>query len=120
MAWLGLLLNAMAIPIGLLVILEDRTWRITNLAVGASAALPTALVGLVACVALLKWRSWGQVLAIVALSMSLAVTLPYGIVRLVMVEEGRRLLAMLAPLFWLLNLTVLIYWCRPTIRSYLR
>jgi hypothetical protein len=27
---------------------------------------------------------------------------------------------MLAPLLWLLNLTVLIYWCRPTIRSYLR
>ena len=40
---------------------------------GVLNLLPTAVVGIVACIALLRWRHWGQVLAIVALSLSLAV-----------------------------------------------
>lgn len=120
LAWLGLALNTLAIPIGFGLILQDPTWRITNIAVGAGAVLPTAIVGVVACIALLKWRHWGQVLAIVALSMSLAVALPYAIVRLVLVPEGRTQLALLAPLFWALNGSALVYWCRPVVRGYLR
>jgi peptidoglycan/LPS O-acetylase OafA/YrhL len=120
LAWLGLVLNALAIPAVVLVILRDPTWRTANIAVGAGAVLPTAVVGLVACSALLRWRHWGQVLAIVALSMSLAVALPYGIVRLVMVEQGRLQLALLCPLLWAANAALLVYWCRPAIRQYLR
>jgi len=120
LAWLGLLANALVIPSILLLILRDPTWRTTNIAVGAGAVLPTAVVGLVACTALLRWRHWGQVLAIVALSLSLAISLPYGIVRLVMLEQGRLLLALLCPLLWAANAAVLVYWCRPAIRQYLR
>ncbi len=120
LAWLGLVVNALVIPAGVLLILADPTWRTTNIAVGAGAALPTAVVGLVACTALLRWRHWGQVLAIVALSLSLAVSLPYGIVRLVLVEQDRIPLAMFCPLLWAANAAVLVYWCRPAIRQYLR
>ena len=120
LAWLGLVLNALAIPAVLLVILRDPTWRTANIAVGAGAVLPTAVVGLVACTALLRWRHWGQILAIVALSLSLAIGLPYGIVRLVPLEHGRFPLASLAPLAWVLNGAVLVFWCRPAIRDYLR
>ncbi|MFM7353377.1 MAG: segregation/condensation protein A, partial [Microcystis aeruginosa] len=41
-------------------------WRAAHIAVGAGAVLPTAVVGIVASVALLRWRPWGQILAIVA------------------------------------------------------
>lgn len=120
LAWLGLILNALVIPLVVLVVLLDPTWRTTNIAVGAGAVLPTAVAGLVASTALLRWRHWGQVLAIVALSLSLAVSVPYGIVRLVLLDQGRPLLALLCPLFWAANVAVLVYWCRPAIRQYLR
>jgi peptidoglycan/LPS O-acetylase OafA/YrhL len=120
LAWLGLVLNGLAIPAVVLLIFNDPAWRTANIAVGAGAVLPTAAVGLVACTALLRWRHWGQVLAIVALSLSLAVAVPYGIVRLVLVEQGRMQLAVLCPLLWAMNAAVLVFWCRPAIRHYLR
>ena len=119
LAWLGLIANGLAIPLGLAVILLEPAWRTAHIAVGAGAVLPTAAVGIVACVALLRWRPWGQIVAIVALSMSLAVSLPYGIVRLALVIEGRPLTAVLAGLFWPANVAVLVFWCRPAIRRYL-
>lgn len=120
LAWLGLVLNLLALPLGLLLILGDSTWRTANITVFTSALLPTVALGVVACIALLRWRLWGQVLAIVALAMDLAIELAYGVVRLVLVSEGRLLLAVLAPLAWALTVTVLVFWCRPAIRSYLR
>jgi hypothetical protein len=119
LAWLGLVANALAIPLGLAVILLDPTWRVTNIVVGASAVLPTAVVGLVATIALLKWRAWGQILAIVALAMALAVGLPYGIVRLVLQSEGRLLTAVLSALLWTATTAALVFWSRPCIRRYL-
>jgi len=119
LAWLGVVANALAIPLGLAVILLDPTWRVTNIVVGASAVLPTAVVGLVASIALLKWRAWGQILAIVGLAMALAVGLPYGIVRLVLMSEGRLLTAVLSALLWAATTAALVYWSRPCIRRYL-
>ncbi len=119
LSWLGLAANGLAIPLGLAVILLEPSWRATHIAVGAGAVLPTAVVGIVASVALLRWRPWGQILAIVALSMSLAVSLPYGIVRLALVSEGRWVTAALAAPLWVANVVVLVFWCRPTIRRYL-
>jgi hypothetical protein len=120
LAWLGLIVNLVTIPLVLAAILTNPTWRIANIVVGASAVLPTVALGLVASIALLRWRHWGQILAIVALSLSLAIQLPYAIVRLALVAEGRLSLAMLAPLLWLANVAVLVFWCRPAIRQYLR
>ncbi len=119
LAWLGLVANGLAIPLGLAVILLDDSWRTAHIAVGAGAVLPTAAVGIVASIALLKWRAWGQILAIVALSMALAVGLPYGIVRLALLSEGRGLTAVMAALLWSATTAALVYWCRPCIRRYL-
>ena len=119
MAWLGLITNALVIPLTLAVILLEPTWRTAHIAVGASAVLPTAVVGIVASVALLKWRAWGQILAIVGLSMALATALPYGIVRLVLLSAGRGPTALASALLWAATTAALVYWCRPCIRRYL-
>lgn len=119
LAWLGLITNALVIPLTLAVILLEPTWRTAHIAVGASAVLPTAVVGIVASVALLKWRAWGQILAIVGLSMALATALPYGIVRLVLLSAGRGPTAMASALLWAATTAALVYWCRPCIRRYL-
>lgn len=119
LAWLGLMGNVLLFPLTLQLILTDPVWRTVNISVGAGGVLPTAVLGIVACVALLRWRGWGQVLAIVALSMSLAVSLPYAVVRLVMVEPGRLALGLTAPFIWAANVAVLVFWCRPSIRAYL-
>lgn len=120
MAWLGLLASCLAIPLTLQLILVDPRWRTANIAVGAGGVLPIATLGIVAFIALLRWLHWGQILAIIALSLSLGLSLPYAIVRLVMVEPGRVLLAVLAPLAWTVNVAALVFWCRPSIRAYLR
>lgn len=120
LAWFGLVCNILVLPFGLALILADPLWRTAHIAVGAGAVLPCAAVGIVASVALLQWRHWGQVLAIVALSLSLAIALPYGIVRLVLDPAQRPLLALLTPLLWLANTTILVFWCRPAVRRYLR
>lgn len=119
LARLGLVANGLAIPLVLTVILLDPTWRTANLVVGASAVLPTAVVGLVASIALLKWRAWGQILAIVALAMALAVGLPYGIVRLALLSESRLFTAVLSALLWTTTTAALVFWSRPSIRRYL-
>jgi hypothetical protein len=119
LAWLGLVANVLAIPATLALILLETTWRPAHIAVGASAVLPSAVVGIVASVALLKWRAWGQILAIVALAMGLATALPYGIVRLALLSEGRGPTAAVAVVLWSALTAALIYWCRPCIRRYL-
>jgi hypothetical protein len=68
---------------------------------------------------LLKWRAWGQILAIVALAMGLAIGLPYAIVRLVLLSEGRGPIASLTVLLTVAMTAALVYWCRPCIRRYL-
>ena len=120
MAWLGLLVNLLSLPLTLQFILVDPFWRTANIAIAAAGVLPTAVLGVIASIALLRWQHWGQILAIVALSLSLAVCLPYGIVRLVMVEPGRFILAIAAPVGWVINVAALVFWCRPSIRAYLR
>jgi hypothetical protein len=120
MAWIVLLVSVGALPLTLAIILRDPNWRTANIAIGAGGVLPIAVLGIVAGVALLRWRHWGQILAIVALSLSLALSLTYGIVRIVMVEPGRTALAIAAPLIWGMNTAVLVFWCRPSIRAYLR
>jgi hypothetical protein len=119
LAWLGLVANLLVLALGLALILLTSVWRTANVVVYTSAVLPAVALGVLACVALLKWRLWGQVLAIVALSIDLAIEMSYGIVRMALVGEERLLLAVGAPLAWGLTLAALVFWCRPAIRSYL-
>jgi hypothetical protein len=119
LAWLGLIGNILVVPITVLAIVFDRPWQAANIAVGAGGVLPTAVVGIIASVALLQWRRWGQILAIVALAMALTVGLPYGIVRLVLVDQERGLTAVLSALIWATCTGALVFWSRPSIRRYL-
>ena len=119
LAWCGLVGNALVIPLTIALTVLEPTWRTTNIAVGAGAVLPAAVVGLIASLALIRWRAWGQILAIVALAMDLAVGLPYGIVRMVLLEQDRLITAVLSGLLWVATTAALIYWCQPRIRRYL-
>jgi len=119
LAWLGLVSNVLLLPAMLAVSLWYPTWRTVHIAVGAGAVLPTAAVGIVASIALLKWRAWGQILAIVALAMGLAIGLPYAIVRLALISEGRGITALLGLLLASAMTAALVFWCRPSIRRYL-
>lgn len=119
LAWCGLVGNALVIPLTVAFTVLEPTWRIANIAVGAGAVLPAAVVGLIASLALIRWRAWGQILAIVALALDLAVGVPYGIVRMVLLEQDRPLIAVLSGVLWLASTAALIYWCQPSIRRYL-
>lgn len=113
LAWLGLAVNVLVFPAMALGLARDAHLHVLNLVMACSVVWPDAVVGLVACAALLARRRWGVILAIVALSLSLASILPYAIVRLVLVHEWRVPLAVVGSGTWMANLLALIYWCRP-------
>jgi len=119
LAWCGLVGNALAIPLTVAFTVLEPTWRTTNIAVGAGAVLPAAVVGLIASLALIRWRAWGQILAIVSLAMDLVVGVPYGIVRMVLLEQNRPLTAVVSGVLWVATTAALVYWCQPSIRRYL-
>lgn len=119
LAIVGLVSNCLALPLGMAAIVVDPSWRTANIAVVAGAVLPTAVVGIVASTALLRWRRWGQVLAIVTLAMALTAGVPYAIVRLVLVDQNRTLTAVLAALLTTACTAALVFWCRPAVRRYL-
>ena len=122
MTWLGLVANLIALPvIGLLAFREEGSSGIavTNISLAFSLAWPAAIVGIVASAGLLAQRRWGVILAIVALSMSLAGTLPYGITRLALGLEPQTM-GLWPVLLGVINVLVLIYWCRPAHRRGVR
>ena len=122
MTWLGLVANLIALPvIGLLAFREGSSSgiAITNISLAFSLAWPAAIVGIVASAGLLAQRRWGVILAIVALSMSLAGAIPYGLFRLVLGLEPQTM--GLGPVvLGLINVLALIYWCRPAHRRGVR
>ena len=120
MAWLGLLANVAALPIIGWVAFTDQALQTANISLAFSLAWPAAIVGIVASAGLLAERRWGVIVAIVALSMALAGSLPYGIVRLVLhatdlVLDPQALGGFSLAMF-ILNLLALLYWCRPVHR----
>jgi len=119
LTWIGLLANVTVLPCIGLVAFNNPDLPLVNIILAISLAWPAAIVGIVASAGLLAERKWGVILAIVALSMTLSGTLPYGVVRLV--REGDFFgLSGLSFLIAILNLLALIYWCRPIHRKGLR
>jgi len=120
MAWLGLLANVAALPIIGWVAFTDQALQTANISLAFSLAWPAAIVGIVASAGLLAERRWGVIVAIVALSMALAGSLPYGIVRLVLHATDLVLdpqaLGGFSLVMFILNLLALLYWCRPVHR----
>jgi hypothetical protein len=113
LAWVGLLFNAAVGPALLQLLLSGGPMAAANWSVGMGAILPALVLGLVASAALVKRRRWGRVVAIVALGLSLAVSLSYGVVWLVLVPLGRPLVAVALGLLVVLEVLALIYWCLP-------
>ena len=119
LTWLGLLANVAVIPFIGLVAFSNPDLPLVNLILAVSLAWPAAIVGIVASAGLLAERKWGVILAIIALSMALSGTLPYGIVRLV--REGDIFgLSGVSFLIAILNLLALLYWCKPIHRKGIR
>ena len=119
MTWMGLLANLAALPVIAMVAFAGPPLQTANISLAISLAWPAAIVGIVASAGLLAERRWGVVLAIVALSMALSFSLPYGIVRLVLVKDPQALSGI--SLLWAIsNLLALIYWARPIHRKTIR
>ena len=116
MTWLGLMANIAALPIIGLIAFAGPPMSTANISLAISIAWPAAIVGIVACSGLLAERMWGVIVAIIALSMALSVSFPYGIVRLILVNDIH-MISGLSLLISILNLVSLIYWCRPIHRK---
>lgn len=113
LAWIGLLLNAAGLPALVKLLSSGGSMAAANWAVGASAILPALVLGVVASAALVKRRRWGRVVAIVALALSLAVSLSYGVVWLALVSVDRPVVAVVLGVLVVAELLALIYWCLP-------
>ena len=120
MTWCGLVGNVLALPLIGWFAFTSTALRAANISMAFSLAWPAAIVGIVASAGLLARRRWGVIVTIVALSMALAASLPYGIVRLVLDPSQRPLVGLVTPLIWSVNTAALVFWCRPAVRRYLR
>ena len=119
MTWIGLLANVAALPVIGLVAFAGPPLQVANISLAISLVWPAAIVGIVASAGLLAERQWGIILAIVALSMAISASLPYGIVRLAIVRDPAEISG-LSLVMAVLNLIALIYWCRPAHRRRVR
>ena len=111
LTWFGLISNKIAIPFIAFVVGSGPPLQTANITLAISLAWPAAVTGIVASAGLFAQRGWGVILSIVALSMTLSGTLPYGIIRLIKVNDIFGISG-LTLLISLLNLLALIYWCR--------
>ena len=87
LTWFGLISNTLAIPFIAYVVGSGPPLQTANITLAISLAWPAAVTGIVASAGLFAQRGWGVILSIVALSMTLSGTLPYGIIRLVRVKD---------------------------------
>ena len=113
LVWIGLVLNAAGLPALVKLLSSGGSMAAANWAVGMSAILPALVLGVVGGAALVKRRHWGRVVAIVALALSLAVSLSYGVVWLALVPVDRPVVAVVLGVLVVAELLALIYWCLP-------
>ncbi len=111
LTWFGLISNTLAIPIIAYVVRSGPPLQTANITLAISLAWPAAITGIVASAGLFAQRGWGVILSIVALSMTLSGTLPYGIIRLIR-ENDLFGISGLSLVIALLNLFALLYWCK--------
>ena len=117
LAVVGLAANLLGLIAASVVIGLPDPWHTANLVLAISAWIPTAVVGVVACIALISRRGWGMVLALVALSLQLLVLVPYGIVRLSLLvsERSQDLVAVISLVVAVVLL--IVYWSRALRRQ---
>ena len=120
LTWTGLISNIIAIPIISYITIFLSPLRVANITLASSLGLPAAIVGIVASSALLAERKWGVTLTLVSLSMVIAGTVPYSIVRLIRQKEGIFGIGSFTFLIALLSIVALLYWCNPKHRRTIR
>ena len=120
MAWLGLISNIIAIPISTLIIIFVPPLKVANYTLAISLGCPAAIIGIVSSSALLAQKKWGVTLTLVSISMVIAGTGPYSIVRLVKLKEGIFGIGSFTLLIALLSVLALLYWCNPKHRRSIR
>ena len=120
LTWLGLISNIIAIPIISYITIFLPPLRVANITLASSLGFPAAIVGIVASSALLAERKWGVTLTLVSLSMVIAGTVPYSIVRLIRQKEGIFGIGSFTFLIALLSIVALLYWCNPKHRRTIR
>ena len=120
MAWLGLISNIIAIPISTLIIIFVPPLKVANYTLAISLGWPAAIVGIVSSSALLAEKKWGVTLTLVSLSMVIAGTGPYSIIRLATLKEGIYGIGSFTLLTTLASVLALLYWCDPKHRRTIR
>ena len=120
LSWVGLISNIIALPVIAIIISFGPPLKVANITLAISLGWPAAIVGIVASSALLAERKWGVTLTLVSLSMVIAGTLPYSIVRLIREKEGIFGIGSLTLLIALLSIMALLYWCNPKHRRSIR
>ena len=120
MAWLGLVSNIIAIPISTLIIIFVPPLKVANYTLAISLCWPAAIIGIVSSSALLAEKKWGVTLTLVSLSMVIAGTGPYSIVRLATLKEGIYGIGSFTLLTTLASVLALLYWCDPKHRRTIR
>ena len=119
LSWVGLISNILALPIIGIILSLGPSLKVANLTLAISLGWPSAIVGIISSSALLAEKKWGVTLTLVALSMVIAGTGPYSLVRLVTLKDFIGI-GGLTLLIALLNIFALIYWCNPNHRRNIR
>ena len=120
LSWVGLISNIIALPIIALIISFGPPLKVANITLAISLGWPAAIVGIVSSAALLAERKWGVTLTLVSLSMVIAGTAPYSIIRLITLKEGIFGIGSFTFLIALLSVMALLYWCNPKHRRTIR
>ena len=120
LSWVGLISNIFALPIIALIISFGPPLKVANITLAISLGWPAAIVGIISSSALLAERKWGVTLTLVSLSMVIAGTTPYSIVRLIRLKEGIFGIGSFTLLIALLSIMALLYWCNPKHRRSIR
>ena len=120
LAWIGLISNIIALPIITLITIFIPPYRTANITLATSLGCPAAIVGIISSSALLAERKWGVTLTLVSLSMVIAGTTPYSIVRLIRLNEGIFGIGSFTLLIAFLSIIALLYWCNPKHRRSIR
>ena len=112
----GLLANVVWLILASLALRQPDPLQTANLVLALAAWIPTAVVGLIASLALLLRRRWGMVLALVALGLQILVLIPYGIVRVCLVSDARGLTASLTTAVLVIVILLIVHWGRALAR----
>ena len=112
----GLVANVVWLILASLALSQPDPLQTANLVLALAAWIPSAVVGLIASLALLWRRRWGIVLALVALSLQILVLIPYGIVRVCLVSEARGLTASLTAAVLVIVILLIVHWGRALAR----